>query len=429
MRVAIVAGKYSGCGVSTYLFEVQRAINNYIGTCDYYVYDCPSYFTENDYNKMKEFGVKLITIDDADKINDNYDIVFAAYHVVRAQVTEEEARGYYDMFKEKLNKPKTVLVFNEHRPSSIIKHYSYNKINDYCLDLDFLYSFDKIMHFGNNTTTSAFLRDLMGDAEYLKRFVPLYLLYTLDDTKSNWVKFDDKLKTIAYLGRPALFKDAHRLIRANDYLQNSGFNVEMRGLGLKVTVENLPDFVYQSDGKFGVDKTKPSTVTKWFDTDNPKFADIDVYKMLDIPYSARNNKIYCYGSYDLQEVYKHVNKIMFACDFFNLPHIEDYANQTCEYCMLEFINNGIIPVLDYDFGKTCNMLENAELSKTSMYAANMGVYLAKDLSNIDAFMHTINDLANNGALYDQFRNECFESWKKHSDPKAIITKLISDICS
>ena len=151
--------------------------------------------------------------------------------------------------------------------------------------------------------------------------------------------------------------------------------------------------------------------------------------MLDIPYNERNNKIYCYGSYDLQEVYKHVNKIMFACDFFNLPHIEDYANQTCEYCMLEFINNGIIPVLDYDFGKTCNMLENAELSKTSMYAANMGVYLAKDLSNIDAFMHTINDLANNGALYDQFRDECFESWKKHSDPKAIITKLISDICS
>ena len=49
MKVAIVAGKYSGCGVSTYLFELQKAINNYIGECDYYVYDCPSYFKEEDY--------------------------------------------------------------------------------------------------------------------------------------------------------------------------------------------------------------------------------------------------------------------------------------------------------------------------------------------------------------------------------------------
>ena len=39
MKVAIVAGKYSGCGVSTYLFELQKAINNYIGECDYYVYN------------------------------------------------------------------------------------------------------------------------------------------------------------------------------------------------------------------------------------------------------------------------------------------------------------------------------------------------------------------------------------------------------
>ena len=53
MKVAIVAGKYSGCGVSTYLFELQKAINNYIGECDYYVYNCPSYFKEEDYKNNK----------------------------------------------------------------------------------------------------------------------------------------------------------------------------------------------------------------------------------------------------------------------------------------------------------------------------------------------------------------------------------------
>ena len=427
-RVAIIAGKYDGCGVSTYLFELQKAINKYIGNCDYYVYDCPSYFTKRDYERMTEKNVKLITRTNASLINDNYDVVFAGYHVVRCQVTEEEARGYYDMFTFDLNKPKTVLVFNEHRPSSILRHYAYNTVNDYCLSLDFLYSFDKIMHFGNNTTTSVFLRDLMGDAEYLKRFAPLYLLYEFDDSKKNWVSAENKIRNITYLGRPALFKDSHRLIRMNKWLQDKNFSVEMRGLGLKSTVENLPDFVYKDNGNYGVDKTKLSDVTVWFDTDKPEIAEqFDVYEMLNIPFNERNGKIYCYGSYDRDEVYKHVNKIMYACDFFNLPHLEDYAYQTCEYCMCEFIDNGIIPVLDYDYGNHCLLMENAELTNTNMIVACMGIFVKKDLSNIDKAILKMESIAADKNSYETFRNKCFESWKKHTDPKAIITKLFNDI--
>ena len=189
MKVAIVAGKYSGCGVSTYLFELQKAINNYIGECDYYVYDCPSYFKEEDYKNMNNLGVKLITLENSDILNNEYDIVFAAYHVVPSQVLEKEALGYYSLFTYRLPKPKTVLVFNEHRPSSVIKNYADNTYNKYALDINFLMSFDKIMLFGEDTITSMFLRDKMGDYEYLKRFVPLYLLYTFDESKSNWVDY------------------------------------------------------------------------------------------------------------------------------------------------------------------------------------------------------------------------------------------------
>lgn len=427
MKVAIVAGKYSGCGVSTYLFELQKAINNYIGECDYYVYDCPSYFKEEDYKNMNNLGVKLITIDKSDILNNEYDIVFAAYHVVPSQVTVNEAMGYYDLFTYRLPKPKTVLVFNEHRPSSVIKNYADNTYNKYALDINFLMSFDKIMLFGEDTITSMFLRDKMGDYEYLKRFVPLYLLYTFDESKSNWVDYSNKLKNISYLGRPALFKDAHRLIRINNKLQENNFCVEMRGLGLKKTIEHLPDFVYEGINEYEVDKSKPSKVTQWYDTDNSEFKDIDVYKMLDIPFNERNGKIYCYGSYKLDEIYKHVNRIMFACDFFNLPYKECYANQTYEYCMAEFINNGIIPILDYDYGKYCYLLENAELTDIDFHKANMGIFLKKDLSNLDEFIETLNKLANNKEFYDDFRNKCFESWKKHTDPKSIVNKLIKDI--
>lgn len=429
MRAAIVAGKYSGCGVSTYLFELKKAIDNYVGECDYYVYDCPSYFKSSDYENMKNLGVKLITIDKSEILNKNYDIVFAAYHVVPCQVTEEEASGYYNMFTYHLPNPKTVLVFNERRPSSIIKNYAYNTYDKYCLDINFLMSFDKILTFGADTVTSIFLRDKMGDAEYLKRFIPLYHMYTFDESKSNWVKAEDKLRHISYLGRPALFKDAHRLIRINNRLQDANFCVEMRGLGLKKTVEKLPDFVYENDGNYGVDVTKPSKVTKWFDTDNPEVNHIDVYKMLEIPFEEREGKIYCYGSYNLCEVYQYINRIMFACDFFNLPYVEDYAQQTSEYCMFEFIDNGIIPVLDYDYGKACYLFDNGELTNTDLHEACMGIFLKKDLSNLDEFMSTLKKLADNPEYYDEFRNKCFESWKTHADPRTVAIKLIHDICS
>ena len=137
MKVAIIAGKCDGCGVSTYLFELQKAFNKYAGTCDYYVYDCPSFFKENDYNLMKKLNVKTITRVDAAKIN-NYDIVFAAYHVVRSQVTEDEANGYYDTLESDITNPLNVLIFNEHRPSSIIKHYANGTIDKYCLRPSFL---------------------------------------------------------------------------------------------------------------------------------------------------------------------------------------------------------------------------------------------------------------------------------------------------
>ena len=54
MKVAIIAGKCDGCGVSTYLFELQKAFNKYAGTCDYYVYDCHVIF---DVTKQEEMNL------------------------------------------------------------------------------------------------------------------------------------------------------------------------------------------------------------------------------------------------------------------------------------------------------------------------------------------------------------------------------------
>ena len=419
MKAAIIAGKCDGCGVSTYLFELQKAFNKYAGTCDYYVYDCPSFFKENDYNLMKKLNVKTITRANAAKIN-NYDIVFAAYHVVRSQVTEDEANGYYDMLEYDITNPLKVLIFNEHRPSSIIKHYANGTIDKYCLRPSFLLSFDKIMQFGSNITTAVFLKDLIGEAEYMKRFTPLYHLYEFNNI-DNWVPAAAKIKAIEYLGRAALFKDAHRLIRANDKLQKAGYIVEMRGLGYKETLENLPDFVYESDGKYGVDRTKKSSITYWISPNE------DQYKLLDLPIEKRNNKIYCYGNYNKYEIYNHLNRVAYACDFFNLPHVEDYADSLMEYCMCEFIDNGIIPILDNNFGSNSNIIVDGKISNTKFNETCAGIFLNKDLSNIDEVIEKMDYLYNNPIEYDKFRKESLEIWKEHCNPKNIIENLLENI--
>jgi hypothetical protein len=97
--------------------------------------------------------------------------------------------------------------------------------------------------------------------------------------------------------------------------------------------------------------------------------------------------------------------------------------------MFEFIDNGIIPILDYDYGKACYLFDNGELTNTDLHEACMGIFLKKDLSNLDEFMETLKKLADNPEYYDEFRNKCFESWKTHADPRTVAIKLIHDICS
>ena len=53
----------------------------------------------------------------------------------------------------------------------------------------------------------------------------------------------------------------------------------------------------------------------------------------------------------------------------------------------------------------------------------------KDGSNFDEALAQINKLSANKDLYNQYRHDCLEFYKKLYDPKMIATRLVKDLTS
>ena len=56
----------------------------------------------------------------------------------------------------------------------------------------------------------------------------------------------------------------------------------------------------------------------------------------------------------------------------------------------------------------------------------LGIFLKKDLSNIDECLSQMDELMNNPKKYNELRNRIFDAFKANCDAKAIANKLIDD---
>ena len=426
MKIAIIVGKTPFGGVGTYVRELTKALEKHAG-CEVgrFVYNT-SYMNKSEIKKIDAIGWSLIggidNNDSAAEVLNKYDYVFALYHPCFKQVGEEEVLSYMDLLKNKVTTKKAIF-FNEHNPNSIKRNYGI----DYICDKDFLLSFNYIMQFETYTSSAKFIKSIIGEDEYNKRYVQLLLMHEFG-SKDNWGKAEDKVKAVEYLGRFVNLKDPQRLIRAKDRLDESNYIIELRGLTRQISLIGIPDLCYKFvDGKATKEPSEKVfwVKKKWFEENGYT----EQGQALMYPYEKRNKMIFSFGEYDNTKVYDTVKNAAYACDFFNLKHPEDYGKQSLEYCMYEFVENGIIMLLDSSVGENCYLMEDAKLTDKQFNKYNTALYLNKDLSNLNEIVEKMDYLYNNPKEYDKFRNDAYDFWKKHTDPESIVKKLVSDISS
>jgi glycosyltransferase involved in cell wall biosynthesis len=291
---------------------------------------------------------------------------------------------------------------------------------------DFLLSFDHICQFDDFIPSAKLLQSIIGDDEYSKRFVPLHLMYDMNGDPKKWGKPEDRIKAVEYLGRFVSIKDPQRLIRAKEWLDKSGYVIEMRGLIRMISLIGIPDLCYKFvDGQ----KTdEPSEKVTWVKKGWMKEQGFeDQGDVLYYPLEKRDGRIFIFGNYDNKTIYNYIKNAAYVCDFFNLKKDDYCPPQHLEYVMFEFINNGIITILDSQIGRTAYLYKDGKKTDRRFDQVSIALYLNKDLSNIEEVIEKMNFLYDNPNEYEKFRLSAFNLIKEHASPKNIVRTLCENM--
>lgn len=288
---------------------------------------------------------------------------------------------------------------------------------------EFWLAFNKIIIFSDTDQIAKKIKETCGEKEFARRYVQLLHPYSFDESvKETWVPVKNKIRRVTYLGRHAIFKDPERLLRGRDKFYEHGYELEMRGIKRTINVSTVPDLLYSFDDE---GNRMPSVATilvdkKWREANNIALDDPMIYT------PRVKNKCYVFDAYNRNEGLAIMSKSAYGCNFFNLANAGCYGDNY-EYSTLETIDVGTIPLLDYNAGNAIFMYDNKmnNLGKSS-YEKGFGIFLKKDLSNIDECLDKMDWLLNNPAEYDSLRNEMFDAFKNHCDPVGVANKLLKD---
>lgn len=418
MKIVQLMARIEGSGVTRYVIELNKGLK--LAGHDVEVI----YVKAHEKAEMKNgtqdipFAVEYDYSDETVKHLNEADLV-----IINSIMEKKADPKYHDLWMDlvmhKITTRKAI-VCNDHNVLGFAAYYGPLLHNS-----EFWLAFDKIITFAPKAMVAQKICLACGEEEFNKRFVHLILphVYSEDD-KKNWVSFDQKLRRITYLGRHSGFKDPTRLLRGRDKFYEHDYELEMRGIKRTINVSTIPDLLYSFDEE---GNRHPSTACimasdkKWRVANGIALDD----PMLDTP---KREKGWCYvfDAYKRDEGLKIVAKSAFGCDFFNLKNDGCYGDDF-EYSIFEIIQMGSIPLLDWDAGRACKMYdENTNCLNKSALELGLGIFIKKDLSNLDECLEQMDDLMNNPQKYDEMRNKIFDAFKKNCDAKSIAQKMVNE---
>jgi len=418
MKIVQLMARIEGSGVTRYVIELNKGLK--LAGHDVEII----YVKAHEKAQMKNGTQDIPEAVEYDYSDETVKHLNEADLVIINSIMEKKADPKYrdlwmDMLMNKITTRK-VIVCNDHNPSGFAAYYGPLLHNS-----EFWLSFDKIITFAPKARVAEKIALACGQEEFDKRFVHLLLPHVYDDkVKEQWVPATEKLRRITYLGRHSGFKDPTRLLRGRDSFYAHDYELEMRGIKRTINVSTIPDLIYSFDEN---GNRIPSTACimasdkKWRIANNISLDD----PMIDTP-ERKKGWCYVFDAYKRDEGLKIVAKSAFGCDFFNLKNDGCYGDDF-EYSIFEMIEMGSIPLLDWNAGNACRMYdENTNCLNKTALEMGLGIFLKKDLSNIDECLEQMDELMNDPVKYDEMRNKIFDAFKKNCDARSIAQKMIDD---
>ena len=414
MKIIQIISNYSGTGATAYLIALHNELCNqghdtqifHFGNCDTISFDTISLnvihkeINQATFNEINAADIVLINGLPHKKENKEYQL------------------AYIDMLQNKI-KIKKALFLHSHYYRSWVSANCANEI----MNKEFLMSMNKICGFVTYNEVLNKIENIIGKDELDKRFVHILLPNVFD--KSLWIDANEKQKKISYFGRLVGFKDPERFIEMRDNLWNNGWQMEMRGVVRSIGALQFKNLCRKFD-EFGKMTNEPSDATLFMTGKLKEKYGCDKKDELCLNLNSNERKIFVFGRYHVNDGMKVMAQQAFGVDFFNLKN--NAYGDTVEYAIYDIIKCGTIPVLDLDMAKQVHLYDdNGNRLDKTLYDVNAGIFIKKDLSNVQEAIQQMNDLYNDKSKYDEFRENCYNIYKEFANPNRIVKILIDDI--
>ena len=260
---------------------------------------------------------------------------------------------------------KKIIFQNDHKIASIWRNANFFELCNLC---------DGIV---SHSITSPFYNKLISlyGSDIKKKFVQLHVGFDFEQLQKFRKK--EHHKEIMYLGRYATFKQEripnHRMVEVNKKAIENGLQI-----------------------------------------DNDK-RDLD--------------KIYIFGPYNYVDGMESLSNSLIGCDFYHLDAMAYGSN--FEYAQCEIIGVSCVPMFDHHWAENCSVydIKGNDTGKKFIDLDTYGLFVKKDLSNIEETVDKINDIWNNKSLHKKYLECSYEITKAHCDSNWIFQKLLNDIAT
>lgn len=400
MKIALVVGRsFEGAGVTRYVIELESFLRK--KNIEHTVFDMddkkwprrtmqaiPSYE-----NITKE------NISNFHDILNKFDYVFI-HSVPSVKHSQWAIDGFLNMLKN--TTAKKIVFQNDHKIASIWRNANFFEICNIS---------DGIVSFSVDSPFYKKLIELYGE-NIKSKFIQLNNGFNnFDDYLKYRNKEDFRYKKITYLGRFATFKQPERLFAFLPYTQQNNLLLEMKG------VERSLGALHIFYGDYENRIPHPNIIEIGKKTD-PKLYEDNLKRDL--------SKIYIFGPYVYEDGMKALSTSLVGADFY---HLNDTAyGNSIEYALGEIVGVGAIPMLDYGCAENCYTLQNGKPTNTRFLDLDTyGLYLKKDLSNVEEVVEKINEIYSNKTLHKKYQDCSYEVTKEHFNGESVYSLLLENI--
>jgi hypothetical protein len=312
--------------------------------------------------------------------------------------SEWAIKGFLQMVKD--IHTKKIIFQNDHKIASIHRNANFFEICNLC---------DGIVSHSINSPFYRKLVELFGDSVRSK-FIQLQVGFNF----SQLFKYrkENHLKKITYLGRYATFKQPDRLFGFLPYASNNGLLLEMKGVERSLGALNIfYDDIEKRISRHDMIEVNRKALENGLVIDNDK-RDL--------------SKIYIFGPYDYVDGMESLSSSLVGADFYHLA--ADAYGDNFEYAQCEIIGAGTVPMFDYHWAENCWIWEKGKKTdKRFVDLDTYGLFVKKDLSNVQEIVEKINDIYSSKALEKKYLECSLEVTREHCDSEYLFENLINAV--